>query len=65
VISHERSARAREIKTAIDELKHWVEGRLGTLEGRIAQQIGQYAGRADSLARMSHRSSASGRRISD
>jgi hypothetical protein len=49
VISQERKARAPEIKTAIDEVKHWVEGRLGVLEGRIAQQIGQYAGRADSL----------------
>jgi hypothetical protein len=49
VIAEERRARCREVETAIAEVKHWVEGRLGALEGRIAQQIGQYAGRADSL----------------
>jgi hypothetical protein len=53
VLGKTRNKIDKQIDATVSEVKEWfknkLDANLGALEGRIAQQIGQYAGRADTL----------------
>jgi hypothetical protein len=54
VVATERDGRDKnEVSAAVEEVKRWVEGKLeaklGPLEGRVAQHLAQYSGRADAI----------------